>query len=192
MQVFYIFIAAVFSNNYVLSQLLGIYPAIDAQRRRSSMVREGLYMTLAMVILSIIGHTVYKWILNPLEVDYMTTSIMFLLLFVAAQLTVLISNKAGMNSIGITAGRIMANSAILAVILFSIDNGIDSEYALLDTIGNALGAGAGYTLISVLLADVIDKIDENLVVPAFRGFPLQLISLGLMAYAFWGFCCLVP
>lgn len=188
MQTFYIFMAAIFSNNYILSRLLGVYSVTDTPEKKSAIIWEGIFTTITIVILSILGHILYTWILEPLGISYMATLIMTLLLFIAAQFTVLISEKMGKyNSIEITAGQIMANSIVLAVILF----GIDQDLTLANTIGNAFGAGIGYTLISVLLSDVMDKIDESYIVPAFRGLPLKLVSLGLMAYAFWGFCCLV-
>ena len=189
MEIFYVFIAATFSNNYVLSQLLGIYPTVDKRNKGTAMIWEGLFITITTLILALLGHGLYIWVLEPLGLSYMTMIVMTLLLSIIAHFVVLIFSKTGKyNSIEITAGQIISNSIILAVVLFSIDQ----DSSLPAIVGRAVGAGAGYTLVSILLSDVMDKIDESSIVPAFRGIPIKLISLGLMAYAFWGFCCLAP
>lgn len=190
MEIFYVFVAAAFSNNYVLSQLLGIYPAVDENYDSDiPFLWQGLFITITTLILALVGHSIYIGILEPLGIAYMATMTMTLLLFVISYFVVLIFNKlCNYSSVKITPGHIVSNSIVLAVVLFSIDR----DSTLLSIVGRALGAGVGYTLVSIILSDVMDKIDESSIIPAFRGIPIKLISLGLMAYAFWGLCCLSP
>ena len=189
MNVFSIFLATFLSDNYILSRLLGIYPAINVQKKEISLLLEGILVTIAMILLSILSYSLHTWVLEPLDVSYLAIMGLPLLLFVITQFIVFFSKKMGKDNIDITVGHIIANSAVLAVVFFSIEQ---ESSTLLSWAGNALGAGAGYTLVSILLSDIIGTIDEKLIVPIFKGLPLQLITLGLMAYAFWGFCCLMP
>ncbi len=189
MKFIYILIAAFLSENFVLSKLLGIYPAIDVQNRKYPIVQEGILVTTAVTIMTVLSHIIYTLILEPLNITYLATIVFALVLFLAAQLTVLISKNMGnYNNREISVGQLVVNSVIFAAIFLSINQDLN----LLSSIANSIGAGLGYTLVSILLADAIDRIDDEAVIGAFRGVPIQLISLGLMAYAFWGFSGLVP
>lgn len=188
MDFIYLLVATIFSDNFVLSKLLGVYPVINKSNKKISIVQEGILVTISLIVMSIFSYILYTWILEPLNISYLTTILFSLILFLVAQLTVLISKKMGKyNNVGISVEQIVANSIILAAVLI----GIEQEHILYSVI-HAIGAGLGYTLISVLISDAMDRVDEDTIVPAFSGIPIRLIALGLMAYAFLGFNGIAP
>ncbi len=188
MEFIYLLVAATFSDNFVLSKLLGVYPAINAQDKKAPIVREGILVTIALTIISVLNYILYTWVLEPLNVSYLVTIIFSLILFLVVQLTVSISKKVGKyNNEDISVGQIVTNSIILAAVLLSIE-----QDHIMHSVAYAIGAGLGYTLISILLYDVMDRLDDMAIVSAFKGIPIRLIALGLMAYAFSGFSGIMP
>ncbi|NMA95393.1 MAG: hypothetical protein GX974_05070 [Clostridiales bacterium] len=183
MEVFLIFIAAAFENNFVLSQLLGIYPSISYNNSKvAHKLWEGLLMTLTTIVLAVLIYIIHLFVLEPLNLNYLSIMVTILLSFLIAHIMTIISNRGSKYGKKISSNDIVSNSIVLAVILFSIDLGA----TLPSIMTAALGAGIGYTLVSTLLIYIIDVIDEDSLIQAFRGVPIRLLSLGLMALAFWG------
>jgi Na+-translocating ferredoxin:NAD+ oxidoreductase subunit A len=179
-----IIVAATLSENYVLSRLLGIYPVIDNNsNKKSEILWNGIILTMAMLILSSLSYATYTWILERFDVSYLAIIVFALLLFLTSHLVVMAFDKTKARHGRMNIDSIIGNSAVLGVVLVNVPQ-VDSFVYL---ISSALAAGVGYTLVSILLSDVNNRIDDTDIPAIFRGFPIQLITLGLMAYAFWGF-----
>ena len=187
MNLFLIFIGAVFINNYVLAYFLGMCPFFGVSKKTETALGMGIAVFFVMTISSAMTYLFYTLFLLPLNITYLSTIIFiliiasivqFLELFMKKKFTVLYS------LLGVYLPLITTNCAIFGVTLINIRN----EYNLIESIVDSAGAGIGFTLAIVLLAGIREKYENNPDIPyLFKGFPLALFATGLMSIAFMGF-----
>jgi len=187
MNIFLIIISAVFINNYVLVQFLGMCPFFGVSKKTESALGMGLSVMFVMTLASIMTHFFYEYVLVPLNITYLQTIVFILIIASIVQFVEVFMKKmftALYAMLGVYLPLITTNCAIFGVTLIKIQN----ELTLIEAIVNSLGAGAGFTLAILLLAGIREKYDANPDVPElFKGFPLALFSAGLMSIAFMGF-----
>lgn len=191
-----IIIMAVFVNNFILVQFLGICPFLGVSKQTSNALGMGLAVTLVMTMTCLITYPIYQFVLVPLGLQYLE---IIVFIFVIASLVQMIEkfikkfSPSLYNAMGVYLPLITTNCAVLGVAELVIDKG--QMMALLGiesmNIGVAVGygffAGVGFTLAIVLMSGLRQKIDKLDVAPALKGFPITMIAASFMAMAFYIF-----
>jgi Na+-translocating ferredoxin:NAD+ oxidoreductase subunit A len=191
MELFYILIGAIFINNYVLVQFLGMCPFFGVSKKTESALGMGLSVMFVMTISSTITFLFYQFVLVPLNIAYLQTVVFILIIASIVQFVEVFLKKmfkALYTMLGVYLPLITTNCAIFGVTLINIKDDLN----FIGMIVNSIGAGAGFTLALLLLAGIREKYEANPDIPEiFKGFPLALFSAGLMSIAFMGFLGLI-
>ena len=185
-----IIISSVFVNNFVLSRFLGICPFLGVSKRIDTALGMGLAVTFVMTIASAFSYMVYAWILVPLKVEYLYNIAFILMIASLVQIVEMVIQKVSptlYSALGVYLPLITTNCAVLGVAVLNMQEG----YNLLESVVNGFAAAVGFTLGIVLFAGVRERIAHNRILAAVEGFPIALLSAGLMAIAFLGFQGLV-
>ena len=185
-----IIISSVFVNNFVLSRCLGICPFLGVSKRIDTALGMGLAVTFVMTIASAFSYMVYAWILVPLKVEYLYNIAFILMIASLVQIVEMVIQKVSptlYSALGVYLPLITTNCAVLGVAVLNMQE----DYHLLESVVNGFAAAVGFTLGIVLFAGVRERIAHNRILVAFEGFPIALLSAGLMAIAFLGFQGLV-
>lgn len=181
-----IFLGAAFVNNFVLSKFLGICPFLGVSKKIETALGMGLAVTFVMTLASAVTFMVYQYILVPMDITYLYNIAFILVIASLVQLVEMFIKKSSptlYQSLGIFLPLITTNCAVLGVCVLNKDSG----YNFIESVVNGLGAAVGFTIAIVLFAGIRERIVRNEVPKSFRGFPIALISAGLMAIAFLGF-----
>ncbi|MBQ7916546.1 MAG: electron transport complex subunit RsxA [Firmicutes bacterium] len=185
-----IIISAVFVNNFVLSRFLGICPFLGVSKKIDTAVGMGLAVTFVMTVASAFTYMVYNWILVPLNVEYLYNIAFILVIASLVQMVEMVIQKVSpalYSALGVYLPLITTNCAVLGVAVLNMQE----NYNLLESVVNGCFAALGFTLGITLFAGVRERIAHNRILQAFEGFPIALLSAGLMAIAFLGFQGLV-
>lgn len=186
MTLIFIMISAIFVNNFVLSRFLGICPFLGVSKQVETAVGMGGAVTFVMALASAITYVVQYSILDPLGLGYLQTIAFILIIAALVQLVEMIIKKSSPSlyqALGVYLPLITTNCAVLGVALINIKN----EYNFIETIFNGVGAALGFTLAIVLFAGIRERLETSAVPKALEGFPIALLTAGLMAIAFLGF-----
>ena len=191
MELFFILVGAIFINNYVLVQFLGMCPFFGVSKKTESALGMGLSVMFVMTIASAFTFLFYEYVLLPLNITYLRTVAFILIIASIVQFVEVFMKKmfkALYTMLGVYLPLITVNCAIFGVTLINIKD----ELNFIGVIVNSIGAGAGFTLALLLLAGIREKYEANPDIPEiFKGFPLALFSAGLMSIAFMGFLGLI-
>ena len=188
--IFVILISAIFVNNFVLSRFLGICPFLGVSKKVETSIGMGMAVTFVMTMASIITFVAQRFILELLEIQYMQTIVFILVIASLVQLVEMVIQKTSptlYQSLGVYLPLITTNCAVLGLTILNIQN----EYNLIETIFHAIGAAVGFTLAIVLFAAIRERLELADLPLEFKGFPIALITAGLMSLAFMGFIGLV-
>lgn len=187
MKLFVILFSAIFVNNFVLSRFLGICSFLGVSKKKETAFGMGLAVTFVMGLASFISYIVYNWILKPLEIEYLYTLAFIVAIAALVQFVEMVIKKTSpglYKALGIYLPLITTNCAVLAVVILNMNE----NYNMLESVINGIGAALGYFLAIYLLSGIRDRIDNNTSMPAaLKGFPISLITAGLMSIAFLGF-----
>ena len=194
MEIFTLFILAVFVNNFVVVQFLGICPFLGVSKDTSSAFGMGVAVTVVMVLATLVTYPLYTFVMVPLGFEFM--EIIFFIFVIAALVQMLeqILKKfipALYNSLGIYLPLITTNCAVLGVAEPVIGDvsalGIASMnlgYALL----YALFSGIGFLIAILLMSGLREKVDRYADMPkALKGFPISMVIASFIAMAFYVF-----
>ena len=191
MNLFLILTGAIFVNNYVLAQFLGMCPFFGVSKRIETAFGMGVAVTFVMILASAMTHLFYRYILVPFDITYLRTIVFILIIASIVQYLEVFMRKNFTDLyalLGVYLPLITVNCAIFGVTLINIRNG----FTFTETLVNSAGAGIGFTLAITLLATIREKYDHNPDIHyAFKGFPLALFTAGLMSIAFMGFSGLI-
>ena len=185
LQITTIIIAALLSENYVLVKFLGICPFLGVSKRINAAVGMGMAVTFVMAIASFLCYFVYQLLIR-LGLDYMQTVAFILVIASIVQLVEMFLKKkvrSLYNALGVYLPLITTNCAVLAVVLANAQK----DYNLLMSVVNGAASGLGFALAIVLFASLRERVDKANPPEAFKGYPIALISAGLLALAFMGF-----
>lgn len=191
MEYIYIFIGAVFVNNFVLSRFLGICPFIGVSKRLSAAFGMGLAVTFVMVVSGLICYMEFHFILVPLKIEFLDILIYILTITAAVQfLEVLLQRYVPSlyQSLGIYLPLITTNCAILGVTQLNILY----KYDIFTVLVFDFSSGIGFALALVLMAGIREKLEYGNIPRSFQGAPIAFIIAGLMSLAFLGFNNLIP
>lgn len=189
MSLFGILVSTIFVNNYVFARFLGICPFLGVSNKMETSTGMGIAVTFVITLASLITWAIQK-VLVSLGIEYLQTIVFILVIASLVQFVELVIRKispALYNAMGVFLPLITTNCVVLGVTILNVQEG----YNLVQTMVNAVGASLGFFLALILLAGVREKLEIADVPEALQGFPIALISAGLMSMAFLGFSGMV-
>jgi len=181
-----ILLSALLSENFILVKFYGICPFMGVSRKIDTALGMGMAVTFVMGIASAATWAVNQYLLVPLGLEYMQTVAFILVIASIVQVVEMFLKKsvpALYKALGIFLPLITTNCAVLGVALVNVQEGFD----FLQSVINGVCGGLGFTLAIVLFASVRERVDKADCPRDFRGYPIALISAGLLALAFMGF-----
>ena len=179
-------IAALFTQNFVMVKFYGICPFLGVSKKSETALGMGMAVTFVMAVASAVTYLANKYLLVKFNLEYLQTILFILIIAGLVQFVEMFVRKtlpSLYNALGIYLPLITTNCAVLGVTLINVQEGYNFIYSLLYGTFSALG----FTLAIVLFAGIIEFINEKDIPEHFRGFPIALITAGLMAIAFAGF-----
>lgn len=183
-------IDCILCNNFIFSRFLGNCPFLGVSSKVETATGMGLAVVFVMTLASFFTYLGYYYILVPLKLTYLDT-IMFILVIASlvqfVEMFMKKSLKSLYNSLGIYLPLITTNCAVLGVATLNITSG----YGLLQSVLNGAFGAVGFLLAIVLMAGVRERLESSNIPKCFKGFPICLITAGLMSMAFMGFSGLV-
>jgi len=190
MEYILIIISAVFVNNIVLTQFLGICPLLGVSKRISTALGMAGAVMFVMVLATIVTYLVQIYILIPLNIGYLQTISFILVIAALVQLVEIILKKVSpalYQALGVFLPLITTNCTILGVAILTIQR----EFNLMEGVVFALSNAVGFGLALFLFAGIREHLDLMNVPKALRGNPIALIVAGILAMAFMGFSGIV-
>ena len=181
-----ILISAILTQNFILVKFYGICPFMGVSKKIDTALGMGMAVTFVMALASAAYWAVNEFLLIPYELEYMQTVAFILVIASIVQVVEMFLKKsvpALYKALGFFLPLITTNCAVLGVALVNVQEGYD----FLQSVVNGVCGGLGFTLSIVLFASVRERVDKTDCPEAFKGFPISLISAGLMALAFMGF-----
>ena len=179
-------LAAVFVNNYILSQFLGICPFLGVSKKVETAAGMGVAVIFVMTLASAATDFIYNFILVRLGIDYLY-NIAFILVIAAlvqfVEMFIKKSSPALYQSLGVYLPLITTNCAVLGVAVSNMQAG----YNFILSVLNGFGGAVGFTVSIILMAGIRERVEQNDHPKAFEGFPFALITAGLMSITFLGF-----
>jgi electron transport complex protein RnfA len=191
MNLLFIFIAAVITNNFVLTYFLGICPFIGVSRRLSSAFGMGCAVTFVMTITSVVAWLINKYLLIGLDLPFLEYVAFILVIASLVQLVEMFIRKTSpelYKALGIYLPLITTNCAILGLALFMVLR----KYALVESVIFGFGAGIGFTIALLLMAGIREELEFSDVPRPLKGVGITLIIAGILALAFMGFGGIIP
>ena len=181
-----ILLSAVLTENFILVKFYGICPFMGVSKKTDTAVGMGMAVTFVMGIASAACWLVNQYVLLPLELEYMQTVTFILVIASIVQVVEMFLKKtvpALYQALGIYLPLITTNCAVLGAALVNVQKGYD----FLQSVVFGVCGGLGFTLAIVLFASIRERTDKSDCPQCFKGFPITLISAGLLALAFMGF-----
>ena len=190
---FTVIILAVFVNNFVVVQFLGICPFLGLSKKTSSAVGMGVAVTVVMAITCLITYPIYMELLVPRGLEYLQTIVFILVIAALVQFVEIALKKyipSLYSALGIYLPLITTNCAVLGVTMLVIEKS-GPDYGFAHAMVNALGTGIGYLVAMVLFAGVRERLEDADIPEFLKGLPITLVAASLLAVSFNGFAGLV-
>lgn len=190
MEYLFIIIGAIFVNNVVLAQFLGICPFLGVSTKVNTAAGMGAAVTFVMAISSIVVYLLQYYVLVPLHIEFMQTIVFILVIAALVQMVEIILKKVSPSlyqALGIFLPLITTNCAVLGVSLLLVQN----QYNLGQSVVYAVATALGFALALVIFAGIRERLELNDVPRSFRGAPIALVVAGILALAFMGFSGIV-
>ena len=175
-------LGAILTNNFIFSQFLGCCPFLGVSKKVDTAVGMGVAVTFVMGLASAVCFVVNKYILIPLDLAYMQTVAFILVIASLVQFIEMFLQKA-MPALYTALPLITTNCAVLGVVLLNVQNG----YNFIESVVYGITGGLGFLLAIVLFASIRERLVFADYPKCWDGFPIALITAGLMALAFMGF-----
>ena len=179
-------LGAVLANNFIFSQFLGICPFLGVSKKVDTAIGMGLAVTFVMGLASAVCFLVNNLILIPLDLGYMQTVAFILVIASLVQFIEMFLQKAMPSlytALGVYLPLITTNCAVLGVVLLNVQ----SNYNFISSVVYGVTGGIGFMVAIVLFASIRERLVFAEYPKSFEGFPIALITAGLMALAFMGF-----
>jgi len=191
MEYFFVFVAIVLTQNFVLHYFLGICPFLGVSDEMEGAFGMGIATTFVMTLTAIITWNINTFILKAFNVEFLKYVSFILVIASLVQLVEMFLEKYVpelYETLGIYLPLITTNCAVLGLALFMVLR----EYNFLKSAIFGFGAGVGFTLALVIMAGIRGELNEEDIPKPFRGTGITLLVAGLLALAFMGFSELVP
>lgn len=190
MEYIIIIISAVFVNNIVLIQFLGLCPFIGVSNKVETSVGMTGAVTFVMVIATIVTYLLYQYVLAPLGITFMRTITFILVIASLVQMVEIILKKVSpplYQALGIFLPLITTNCAVLGVAVLAVQN----DYNLLESVVFAIANAIGFGIAIVVFSGIREQLELQNVPKAMKGVPISFVVAGLLALAFLGFSGIV-
>lgn len=185
-----IFLAAILTNNYILSKFLGICPFLGVSKKLDTAVSMSAAVIVVMVIATAVTWPIQTFVLDRFGIGYLQT-IVFILIIAALVQFIESFMKKNMpplyQALGVYLPLITTNCAVLGVTTLNIDSG----YNYIESLINSAGSGFGFLVAMVLFAGVRGRLETADIPKSMQGLPITLVSASIVACSFLGFGGLV-
>ena len=181
-----IIITAIFVNNIVFAQFLGICPFLGVSKKLSSAVGMGMAVTFVMAIATAVTYLIHMYVLVPLGVTFLQTIAFILVIAALVQVLEIVMKKTMpvlYQALGVFLPLITTNCAVLGVAILVIQKNMTLGESVVYAVSTALG----FTLALVIFAGIREQLALSKVPAAMKGTPIALITAGILALAFMGF-----
>lgn len=181
-----IIVTAIFVNNIVFSQFLGICPFIGVSKRISSAVGMGAAVTFVMALATLVTWLLQSYVLAPAGLQFMQTIAFILVIAALVQMLEIVIKKiapALYQALGVFLPLITTNCAVLGVAIMVVNK----QFDLMESLVYAVATAIGFMLALVIFAGIREQLTLVDVPRPMRGVPIALICAGLLAMAFMGF-----
>ena len=185
-----IIIFAVFVNNVILSQFLGICPFLGVSNKVSTSLGMGAAVVFVMTLSTLVTYLFQHYLLNPLEIGFLQTIVFILVIAALVQMVEIILKKVSPSlyqALGVFLPLITTNCAVLGIAILVIQK----DFSLITGLIYAIGMSLGFTLAMVLFAGLREQIELSFTPKGMKGMPIVLVTAGILAMAFMGFASLV-
>ena len=179
-------LGAILANNFIFSQFLGCCPFLGVSKKVDTAVGMGVAVTFVMGLASAVCYVVNQFILVPLDLAYMKTVAFILVIDSLVQFIEMFLQKAMPSlytALGVYLPLITTNCAVLGVVLLNVQN----NYNFIESVIYGITGGLGFLLAIVLFASIRERLVFADYPKNWEGFPIALVTAGLIALAFMGF-----
>ena len=186
MEYILIFITAIFVNNVVLSQFLGICPFLGVSKKVETATGMGAAVAFVLVIATIVTYLIQHYVLNPFGLQYLQTIAFILVIAALVQMVEIVLKKVSPSlyqALGVFLPLITTNCCILGVAILVIQNDFD----LLTGVIYAFATALGFALAMILFAGIREQLSLVNIPKGMDGMAIALVTAGLLAMAFMGF-----
>lgn len=186
MEYLLIFISAIFVNNIVLSQFLGICPFLGVSQKVTTSLGMGAAVAFVMTLATIVTYLVQIFILNPFDLQYLQTISFILVIASLVQMVEIVLKKVSpplYQALGIFLPLITTNCAVLGVAILVIQK----DYSLVQSIVYAFSTAIGFALALTVFAGLREQLAMVKIPKGMKGMPIVLITASLLSLAFMGF-----
>ena len=193
MEYFLIIVSAIFVNNILLAQFLGICPFLGVSKKFDSAFGMSLAVIFVMLLATAVTYPIQYYVLDRNDLGYMQTIVFILVIAALVQLVEIVLKKhvPGLHaSLGVYLPLITTNCAVLGVCIANVDNYMEASAfgtGYVNALANAFGSGVGFLMAMLLFSGIRARIEDNDAPPAFKGMPITLISAAILSVAFFGF-----
>ena len=173
-------------NNVVLSQFLGICPFLGVSKQVKTAAGMGTAVIFVIVLASALASLIYDHVLVALGLEYLQTIVFILVIAALVQFVEMFLKRYMVSlyqALGVYLPLITTNCAVLGVVLLNVQN----SYNFIESVVYGITGGLGFLLAIVLFASIRERLVFADYPKAFEGFPIALVTAGLMALAFMGF-----
>ena len=200
MEYILIIISAIFVNNILLSQFMGICPFLGVSNKLSTAVGMSGAVCFVITLATLVTYLFQYYVLVPLGIEFMQTIAFILIIAALVQMVEIVLKKVSPSlyqALGIFLPLITTNCAVLGVALmvvtkeFSYGGGVPHFFNLGESVVFAFATSLGFGLAMILFAGLREQIALNKVPEAFKGIPIALVTASILAMAFMGFSGLV-
>lgn len=185
-----IIMTAIFVNNYVLQQFLGICPFLGVSKKLDQATGMSIAVIFVMCLATAVTWPIQYYLLTPAsgayDIGYMQTIVFILVIAALVQLVEIILKKYIPSlhaALGVYLPLITTNCAVLGVCIANID----AEYGFWESMFNSFGSGLGFFLAMVLFSGVRSRIESSNPPKAFQGLPITLTAAAIVSLSFFGF-----
>ena len=181
-----IIITAIFINNIVFAQFLGICPFLGVSKKISSALGMGAAVTFVITLATVVAWLLQYYVLDPLDLGFLQTIVFILVIAFLVQMLEIIMKKitpALYQSLGVFLPLITTNCAVLGVAILVIQKGFN----LMESVTYGFSTALGFTLALWIFAGIREQLALTDVPKVMKGVPVALICAGILAMAFMGF-----
>ena len=189
--IFALIIGAIFVNNVVLAQFLGICPFLGVSKDVKSSLGMGGAVLFVMLLATLVTHLLYTYVLVPFDLKYLQTIAYILVIAGLVQMVEIVLKKiapALYQTLGVFLPLITTNCAVLGVAILVVQKDMN----LFQSIVYSASIAVGFTLALIIFAGLREQMELTGTPKGMKGVPIALVTAGILAMAFMGFNGLVP
>ena len=179
-------LGAILTNNFIFSQFLGICPFMGVSKKVDTALGMGMAVIFVMGVASAVCWPINKYLLVANGLDFMQTVTYILVIASLVQFVEMFLQKAMPSlyqALGVYLPLITTNCAVLGVVLQNTQN----NYSFIESLVYGITGGIGFLIAIVLFASVRERLEFSECPKSFEGFPIALVTAGLIALSFMGF-----